>query len=48
VVAERDRERINLPVAVSVLAVLVVLLRRLVIPTYLILSVLFGFFVTLG
>jgi putative drug exporter of the RND superfamily len=48
VVADRDRERINLLVTVSVLAVLVVLLRRLAIPIYLILSVLFGFFVTLG
>ena len=47
-VAERDRERINLLVTGSVLAVLVVLLRRLAIPTYLILSVLFGFLVTLG
>jgi RND superfamily putative drug exporter len=47
-VAERDRERINLLVTASVLAVLVVLLRRLAVPIYLILSVLFGFLVTLG
>lgn len=47
-VAERDRSRINLLVTVSVLIVLVVLLRRLAIPIYLILSVLFGYLVTLG
>jgi RND superfamily putative drug exporter len=47
-VAERDRDRINLLVTLSVLAVLVVLLRRLAIPIYLILSVLFGYLVTLG
>jgi putative drug exporter of the RND superfamily len=47
-VAEQDRERINLLVTVSVLAVLVVLLRRLAIPIYLIVSVVFGYLVTLG
>jgi putative drug exporter of the RND superfamily len=47
-VGEQDRERINLLVTVSVLAVLVVLLRRLAIPIYLIVSVVFGYLVTLG
>ena len=47
-VAERDRKKIHLLVTVSVLAVLVVLLRRCAVPIYLILSVLFGYLVTLG
>jgi RND superfamily putative drug exporter len=48
VVGQRDRTRISLYVTGSVLLVLVLLLRRLAIPIYLILSVLFGYFVTLG
>lgn len=47
-VADQDRVRINLLVATSVLGVLVILLRRLAIPLYLIVSVLFGYLVTLG
>ncbi|HEY2154729.1 MAG TPA: MMPL family transporter, partial [Isosphaeraceae bacterium] len=47
-VAEGDRKRIHVLVTVSVLAVLVVLLRRLAIPIYLIVSVLFGYLATLG
>jgi RND superfamily putative drug exporter len=47
-VAERDRERIPLLVTVSVLGVLVILLRRLAVPIYLILSVLLGYLATLG
>jgi len=47
-VADRDREKIHLMVTAGVLAVLVVLLRRLAIPIYLILSVVFGYLATLG
>jgi RND superfamily putative drug exporter len=48
VVAERDRKRINLLVTISVLTVLIVLLRRVAVPIFLIVSVLFGYLVTLG
>jgi RND superfamily putative drug exporter len=47
-VAERDRAKIHLLVTLSVLAVLVVLLRRLAVPIYLILSVVLGYLATLG
>jgi RND superfamily putative drug exporter len=47
-VANRDRTRINLLVTGSVLAVLILLLRRVSVPIYLILSVIFGYLVTLG
>jgi RND superfamily putative drug exporter len=47
-VGDRDRERISLLVTLSVLAVLILLLRRLVLPIYLILTVLFGYLATLG
>ncbi len=48
VVADRDRNRINLFVTFSVLVVLILLLRRLIVPIYLVLSVIFGYLVTLG
>ncbi len=47
-IAEGDRTRINLLVTASVLTVLVLLLRRLFLPIYLVLSILFGYLVTLG
>jgi RND superfamily putative drug exporter len=47
-VMQRDRSRIQLLVLVSVFVILVLLLRRLVVPLYLLLSVLFSYFVTLG
>jgi putative drug exporter of the RND superfamily len=47
-VMRQDRTRIELLVLVSVFLVLVVLLRRVVTPVYLLLSVLFSFYVTLG
>jgi RND superfamily putative drug exporter len=47
-VMSQDRTRIQLLVLACVLVILVVLLRRLVIPLYLLLSVLFSYFCTLG
>jgi RND superfamily putative drug exporter len=47
-VTRQDRTRIELLVLASVFAVLVVLLRGLVVPVYLLLSVLFSYFTTLG
>jgi RND superfamily putative drug exporter len=47
-VTQQDRTRIELLVLVSVFAVLVVLLRGLVVPVYLLVSVLFSYFTTLG
>ncbi len=44
----RDRERIQALVVCSVLVVLILLLRQAVVPLYLMLSVLFSYFVTLG
>jgi RND superfamily putative drug exporter len=47
-VMQRDRVRINLLVLAAVFVILVVLLRGLVVPLYLLLSVLFSYFATLG
>ncbi len=47
-VMQRDRWRIDLLVIAAVFVILVVLLRGLVVPIYLMLSVLFSYFVTLG
>ncbi len=47
-VMQRDRWRIDLLVMAAVFAILVVLLRGLVVPVYLLLSVLFSYFTTLG
>jgi RND superfamily putative drug exporter len=47
-VMQRDRVRIEVLVMVSVFVVLVLLLREFVVPVYLLLSVLFSYFVTLG
>jgi len=47
-VMARDRRRINLLVLGSVFVVLVLLLRRLVVPLYLLFSVLFSYYATLG
>jgi RND superfamily putative drug exporter len=47
-VTQGDRQRIEILVLSSVFLVLVVLLRRLIVPVYLLLSVLFSYFVTLG
>jgi RND superfamily putative drug exporter len=44
----RDRLRIEVLVLVSVFVILVVLLRRIVVPLYLLLSVLFSYYATLG
>jgi RND superfamily putative drug exporter len=48
VVVQRDRTRIELLVLASVLLILVVLLRGVVVPVYLLLSVLFSYYATLG
>src|SRR5204863_1899592 len=45
---QRDRTRIDLLVVAGVFVILVVLLRGLVVPVYLLLSVLFSYFATLG
>ncbi len=47
-VAQHDRQRIQLLVLGSVFVILVLLLRRLVVPIYLLMSVLFSYYVTLG
>lgn len=47
-VAERDRRSIQILATTVVLLIMVVMLRRIVIPVYLIVTVLFGFFVTIG
>jgi len=47
-VAERDRRRIQILVTSVVLVILVIMLRRIAVPIYLIVTVLFGFFVTMG
>jgi putative drug exporter of the RND superfamily len=47
-VIQGDRRRIELLVVVAVLVILIVLLRRLVVSVYLLLSVLFSYFATLG
>jgi RND superfamily putative drug exporter len=47
-VMRRDRTRIDLLVLAGVFAILVLLLRGLVVPLYLLLSVLFSYFATLG
>jgi RND superfamily putative drug exporter len=48
VVMRRDRGRIELLVLASVLLILVLLLRRFLVPLYLLLSVLFSYYATLG
>jgi RND superfamily putative drug exporter len=48
VVMQRDRTRIELLVLASVLLILMLLLQRLVTPLYLLLSVLFSYYATLG
>src|SRR5262249_4389823 len=48
VVMQSDRRWIEILVLISVFAVLIVLLRSLVVPVYLLLSVLFSYFVTMG
>jgi RND superfamily putative drug exporter len=47
-VVERDRTRINLLVVASVFVILVLVLRRFLVPVYLLLSVLFSYYATLG
>jgi putative drug exporter of the RND superfamily len=47
-VMQQDRARIELWVLASVFVVLVLLLRQLVVPVYLLLSVLFSYYATLG
>ncbi len=47
-VMQRDRFRIELLVLASVLVILIVLLRRFWVPVYLLLSVLFSYYTTLG
>jgi RND superfamily putative drug exporter len=47
-VIQQDRSRIQILVLVSVFVILCVILRRLVVPVYLLLSVLFSYFATLG
>jgi len=47
-VMQGDRTRINVLVVASVFVVLILLLRRLVVTIYLLLSVLFSYYVTLG
>jgi RND superfamily putative drug exporter len=47
-VIRQDRQRVQLLVLASVFVILCVLLRRLLIPVYLLLSVLFSYFATLG
>ena len=47
-VMKQDRVRIEVLVMASVLLILVLLLRQLVVPLYLLLSVLFSYYVTLG
>jgi putative drug exporter of the RND superfamily len=47
-VNQRDRSRIEILVLASVFIVLVLLLRRVVLPIYLLLSVLFSYYATLG
>lgn len=47
-VIRADRSRIQWLVLASVFVILVILLRRLIVPVYLMLSVLFSYFVTLG
>ena len=47
-VNQNDRFRVEMLVLFSVFMVLVVLLRRVIVPIYLLLSVLFSYFVTLG
>jgi RND superfamily putative drug exporter len=47
-VSRHDRTRIEVLVLLSVFLILVLLLRRLVVPVYLLLSVLFSYYATLG
>lgn len=48
VVGARDRTRINVLVVLSVFAILVILLRKVMLTVYLLLTVLFSYLVTLG
>ena len=48
VVMQRDRQRIELLVLAAVFLILILLLRQLVVPIYLLLSVLFSYYTTLG
>jgi RND superfamily putative drug exporter len=48
VVMQRDRSRIESLVLASVFVILVLLLRRILVPIYLLLSVLFSYYATLG